>query len=134
VSTPVEKSIDAVVVGEFVQVPPATELVNVMVEPTHTPDGPPIVPGSVFTVTTKVEGQPELAVQLIVAVPGLTPPIKPGLSTLATPGLELVHTTPEVAQVSVSVPPTHMAVGPSIGAVDPFTVTTVLDEHPDPVV
>lgn len=57
-TTPVVAPTVPVVTELLLHVPPATELVSVMVCPTHTVDGPPIVAGAVTTVTTAVALQP----------------------------------------------------------------------------
>lgn len=58
VNTPVVEAIDAVDVDEELQVPPPAELVSVIVEPTQTDVGPPILPGNGLTVTIAVSVQP----------------------------------------------------------------------------
>ncbi len=108
----------------LLQAPPLAEFVSVDVWPTHTLSVPPIAPGRAFTVTVTVEEQLP-AVKLIVAVPGLTPPIKPGLRILAIAGLLLVH-TPGPPLASVVVKPTHRPSVPVIAGGPAFTVTMVV--------
>lgn len=61
------------------------------------------------------------------AIPVTTPDAEP---TVANEGLLLVQTPPVVASVRVPVVPTHMLVGPAIGAGDAFTVTTWVEKQP----
>ena len=62
----------------------------------------------------------------MVAVPFATPVTTPP-TTLATPGLLLLHVPPVVLSVKVVVAPTHTESVPNIIAAVRFTVTVVVD-------
>jgi len=103
-------------------------LLNVIVEPTHTPRLPEellMVPGSAFTVTITVAVQPVTGIVFVtVVVPVAIPLKKPVVALIVpTPGLLLLH-VPPVTLTSVVLPPTQMPVGPVMGPAPGFTVTT----------
>ena len=90
------------------------EPINVIVDPSHTDDGPVMV-GCALTVTVTVFEHPLLLVNVITVVPGFTPVTTPAFVTVATPVLEDVHgfTAAGVPDpVSVIVDPSQTAVGP----------------------
>ncbi len=69
VTNPVPVSADAIDVFPLVQLPPVTEFDNVIVLPSQTEEGPDIVAGAAFTVTTLVAGVPHPLSYVMVAVP-----------------------------------------------------------------
>ena len=118
--------------------PDAVTSLKEIVKPTHTADGPFIVPatGATFTVIFVVvitEPQNTLvSVKVIVVVPAAIPPTIPVADPIVpTPGLLLLHVPvpPDaVKSLSVIVAPAHTAVRPLItpAAGDIFTVTFIV--------
>ena len=71
---------------------------------------------------------------VIMAVPADTPVTTPLVNpTVATAGSPLVQRPVGVGSDTVIVPPTHITVGPVIGAGDGLTVTVVNTVRPGPV-
>lgn len=102
---------------ELVHVPPVGVLDNVVVPPTHTRAVPVIAPGVTLTVTFVVTVPVPGTVYDIKTIPLDMPVITPVLIPMvAMPGVVLVHVPPGVASVSVAELPTHIMVGPVIGA------------------
>jgi len=122
----------AIVELALVHTPPVTAFVSVCVIPTHIAGtGTLILPGAGNTVAVVVTLQPvEVAVNVIVVVPGVTPVAKPVLPTIvATAGVELAH-VPVVEFNNVDDLPTQRLVGPVIGAGNELIVTALSIEHP----
>jgi hypothetical protein len=133
VTTPVVAPTLAMVVGVLLQVIPVVTSLNVMVEPSHTDDGPVIGAGVALTVTITVAWQPPLNEYDIVAVPGIPPVMIPVVPMLATVALLLPQLPPAVASVTVIVDPLHTTVGPAIATGDGFTATTIVALQPPTV-
>ncbi len=124
VTTPVVLPTVATPGALLVHVPPGVASVNVIVEPTHTADGPAITAGNAFTVITLVVEQPPPNEYVIVTIPGFTPvtiPVKD--PTVAIVSELLLHVPPLMISLSVIVDPTHTLDGPVIGAGEELTVT-----------
>jgi len=117
----------------LLQVPPGVELANAIVEPTHTDDGPVIALGVVLTDTTLVLKQPVVNVNVILAVPTVTPDTEPVVETVAI-ATELLDHVPLPAQVKTVVFPTQTALLPEIAPGLPLTVTITLRKQPVPAV
>jgi hypothetical protein len=128
VATPVVASIVMLPLG-VLHVPPAGVALRVVLLPIHAVSVPLIVPGAALTVTTAEVLQPP-AVYTTVAVPGATPPIKPGLSIVAIVVGVIDHVPPVVVVVSVVVRPTHSVRLPVMGAGVGFTVTILVVVQP----
>lgn len=128
VATPVVALIDMLPLG-VLQVPPAGVALSVVLLPIHTVKVPLIVPGAALTVTTAEVLQPP-AVYTTVAVPALLPPMKPGLSNVATVVGVTDHVPPVVVLLSVVVRPTHSVRLPVMAAGVGVTVTTLVVVQP----
>jgi len=124
---PEPATIVAIVPSPLLQVPPVEASVNVMVELTHTALGTLIAAGSGLTVTTAVVVQVvELAVKVIIDVPGDTPVTEPEpVTTVATLVVPLLQ-VPPVVSVNKVVNPWHTLAVPVIAAGNALT-TTVFD-------
>ena len=113
------------------QAPPGTLLVSMISEPTHTFDGPVMVPVKVLelTATTWVAlAVPQLftTVYSMVSSPAVMPVTMPVLPTVAVP-LLLLQVPPGVPSVSVMVAPTQTAAGPlMVPAPAPGTMVMIL--------
>jgi hypothetical protein len=120
----------------LLHVPPVTLLVNVMEDPTHVEDGPPIGGSVVLPVTTKVIvlKQPLANVYVIVHVPAATPVTTPVAGfTVAIEVLLLVHVPPAGVLDKVLMPPIVAVVVPEIVVGDAVTVTSLVAMHPPAV-
>ena len=97
--------------------PPETELVSVMDEPTHTGTDPMIGPGTAPTVNNMV-ATPAGPVNVMTDVPAATPETMPLVKpTVATEGVLLVQVPVAPAEsVSVVVLPTHVPGVPNMVA------------------
>jgi hypothetical protein len=115
--------------------PPASALLNVVVEPTQTLVVPMLDGGRGLTVTVAIAVQPELTVYVTVPVPADTPVTAPTLVTgVESVVLELLHEPPGVASVKVIVEPTQTAGVPAIAAGEALTVIILFTIHPAPTV
>ena len=132
-TTPVVAPTVAFAVEVLLQVTPVVTSLRVIVEPSHTDDGPVIGAGVALTVTITVAWQPPLKLYEIVAVPGDTPFTIPVVPIVATDILLLLHVPPAVASVSVMVWPAQTTVGPAMGNGVGFTATTVVALQPPTV-
>ena len=128
VATPVVALIDMLPLG-VLHVPPAGVALSVVLLPIQTVSVPLIVPGAALTVTTADVLQPP-AVYTTVAVPALFPPIKPGLSSVATVVGVTDHVPPVVVLLSVVVRPTQSVRLPVMTAGVGVTVTTLVVVQP----
>jgi len=105
-------------------------LVSVTTDPTHTADGPPIVPGAALTVTILVAAQPP-AVYEIIAVPAVTPVTMLPLIAAIDDSEEL-HVPPGVASLIAEVDPAQILVLPTMADGDGLTVTFFVCIQPLP--
>ena len=128
VATPVVGLILMLPLG-VLHVPPAGVALSVVLLPIQTVSVPLIVPGAALTVTTADVLQPP-AVYTTVAVPALLPPMKPGLSSVATVVGVTDHVPPVVVLLSVVVRPTHSVRLPVMAAGVGVTVTTLVVVQP----
>ena len=121
----------ATVVMLLVHVPPATALLNIMVDPEHTAVGPVIAPGTDLTVTvTDVVHPVADEVNCMTVVPGETPVTSPPAGvTVATPEVELVQ-VPTTALLNCVVDVGQTVNVPTIAAGVGLTVTVVVAVHP----
>ena len=113
----------------MLHVPPGKKSLNVIVEPTHTDDAPPIGEGPAFTVTTTDAKQPEPLVYLMVAVPAETPDTTPAEDIVATGRFVLLH-VPLPSSLSVVVAPLQSDNVPEIGDGSGLTTTVVVRTQP----
>ena len=115
----------------LVQVPPATELLKVVVPPTHIEVIPDIAPGTGLTVTSTVFVQPvEVCVNVIMDVPGATPVTRPPPRVMvATPVDALVH-VPATALLNCVVAVGHTVKVPTMAAGAARTVMVLVDVQP----
>ncbi len=107
-------------------------LVNVIVPPTQSDDGPVIGPGVVTTVTILVTKQPEEPAYVIVDVPvdmAVSMPVEEPI--VATEVVPLLHVPPGVMLLNVTTPPVQIVPDPSIDVGEGITVTVVLTLQPD---
>jgi len=113
----------------LVQVPPPVVLVHVAVPPIHNGVVPEMVcaiGAVIVTVFVAVFVQPPVTTEYVINdVPAAIPVTKPEpASTVATPGVALVHVPPAVVLVQVAVPPIHNGVVPEmVCATGAVTVT-----------
>jgi hypothetical protein len=119
----------------LLQVPPAVASLRVIVEPTHTDPGVPVIAVIGFTVTILPLLQPVLfMIYDMVAVPALAPPVTiPDVPTVATPVFVLLQVPPVVASLNEVVAPWHTAAVPLMAVIG-LTVTTVRALQPRLVV
>ena len=114
----------------LLQVPPGVALLNTIVLPTHTWLLPVIGEGLGFTVKLVVTKQPPGSMYVITVTPADTPVTTPDVATtVAIPGLLLLHKPPVVASVNntdIPTHPEHPDVGHAIGNGIGFTVTAAL--------
>jgi hypothetical protein len=122
VKIPVVEPIVPTRVFALLHVPPPGELVNVVVEPTHTGVVGVIADGSALTVTTAVAAHPVGNVYTMVDVPGFTPVTYPKGSIVATAMLLLLHVPPVVAFESETICDTQSDIVPVIGVDAELTV------------
>jgi len=121
VTIPLVEPTVAMPVELLLHVTPADEA-SVIVEPTHTADGPLIVAGKALTVTTAVVEQPLPIEYVIVARPAAIPATMPVEEpTVAVPGALLVQLPPGVRSLNVVVNPMHTCSVPVMGAGAPVT-------------
>jgi len=125
VTSPVDKSMFAIVVLLLNQVPPGAAFIRVAVCPRHSSSVPEIVEGRGFIVTVAVVKQPAGSVYVIVAMPALIPVTTPVEPIVAIPVLLLLHVPPVLASVSVVVCPLHICCVPEIVDGEGLTVTSV---------
>ena len=131
VAVPVEDPIVATALLLLLHTPPLVASVNVVVKPTHTLVVPPMAEGFGLTVKLVTAIQLVLIVYVIVTMPSVMPVTVPvDEPIVATPGLLLLQTPPEVASVNVVVIPTHTLVVPPIAAGFGLTVTVVVTKDP----
>lgn len=114
----------------LLHVPPSGVLVSVIVDCSHTTDGPPIADGSGFTSTTAVREHPPTPIHIMVTVPALIPVTTPVADIVATAGLLLLQVTPGVVVLRTVVPPAHKFMVPVIGAGSGLTVSIVVAMQP----
>ena len=130
VATPVVDWIVALETSLLTQVPPVVADNNVEVLPTHNASKPVMVAGKGVTVTTDILKQAPI-VYLIVLVPPLSPFTNPVPEFMvAIEVLVLLHTPPEVAELSEVVFPAHIIPVPVITAGVVLTVTILLALQP----
>jgi hypothetical protein len=110
------------------QLPPPVASLSVVVEPTHTIVVPVITAGNGSTVTVVVTKQPvTVIIYDMTDVPAETPVTTPVAgSTVATPGVALLHVPSSVASLSVIVEPSHTLERPVIAA-GKGSIVTVAD-------
>ena len=119
----------------LLQVPPAVASLSVIVEPTHTDPGVPMIALIGFTVTVVLLLQPvAVIIYDIVLVPAVDPPVTiPDVPTVATPVLVLLQVPPPVPSARFVVAPWHTVAVPVIAAIG-LTVTTVFALQPEAVI
>jgi hypothetical protein len=124
---------DATATVPLLHVPPATELLNVVIAPGHSVVVPDIALGAAEIVTVTEFVQPvAVDVNVITDVPVPPPPTRPPPGvTVATELLLLVH-VPATELLNCVVPPTHVLVVPVMVG-DERTVTLAVTEQPVPV-
>jgi len=131
---PVEEPIAAMDGPLLLQVPLPTS-VSVIPEPWQTEDGPEIVMGKGFTVTTVVIKQPAGSIYVILAEPAATavrmPVVEP---MIATAWLSLLQLPPETVLPKADADPVHKSNTPVITPGNAFTVTIVVTVQPVPSV
>jgi hypothetical protein len=104
-NSPDEEPIMPIDVLVLSHVPPAGELVSVIVSPTHTGTTPPIAAGNGLTVTVMKVSQPLTEVYVIRAVPPATPKYVPVVRPMVvTAVLPLAHVPPAGKLGTESVP------------------------------
>jgi len=133
VNTPVPATIVPVAGVLLLQVPPVDVVVHVIVVAGHSVDGPPMVPGSGFTVTLRVRVHPFVGCRyVIVTTAALLPVITPDDAPIgASVVLLLLHVPPAGVLFSVSVVPTHRALVVGVNAVGcGFTVAIAVRIQP----
>ena len=126
VTTPVPATTVAMVPSALVQVPPLDASVKVIVELIHTLPGTLIVAGNGLTVTTAVVVQlVDVAVKVMMEVPGVTPVTKPDpVITVATAGVPLLQVPPPASPLSEVVKPWHTLNVPVMAVGNALTVIT----------
>jgi hypothetical protein len=112
----------ATVVSLLVHVPPPVVQLRVVAPPAHRVSVPAIAEGGVLTVTIAVLRQPVGAVYDTTAVPAVTPVIIPAAESTATLVERELHVPPDVALLSVVVPPMQTDSVPVIVGGSEFTV------------
>jgi hypothetical protein len=131
---PVVDDIVATDVVLLAHVPPVDAFDNTVVDNWHTARLPVIAPGTEFTVTTFVTGDPHQIPYDIVAVPAETPVTTPVVASIvATAVLALVHVPVLVVFVRVVTEPSHTVAVPPIAATVPTTVTVFVAVGVQPV-
>ena len=97
--------------------PPMAGSVSIIVDPTHTPDGPDMVPafgaGLIVIIFDAVVPDVPVVVYKIVSMPAVTPVTIPPVVTVAS-ALLLLHTPPAVVSVNVTDEPTQTTDGPDM--------------------
>jgi hypothetical protein len=113
------------------QVPPATLFDNELEAPIQTDNEPEIVDGDALTVTIVVRAHPAFVVNVIVALPAVTPVTTPVADpTVAVAISLLLHVPPPaVLLLSVVTPPSHTVAIPVVMAIG-FTVIKVVALQP----
>jgi hypothetical protein len=109
----------------LLHVPPDVPLVNVVVPPTHNSRMPVLADGAAFTVMTAVRLHPDASAYVITDVPDVIAVITPVEPMVATEVLLLLHVPPDVAEVTVIVPPGQRLPIPEIDAGNGPAVITV---------
>ena len=132
-TTPVLTPTVATAVLPLLQLPPPASL-SVIVEFTHTDDGPLIADGNGSTVSVMTDEQPVPdSLYTIVLMPADRPVTIPVSEPMeATVVLLLLHVPPAEVSLSATVAPIHTTVGPRITVGSGLTVTTLVTEHPTP--
>ena len=112
----------------LVQVPPVEDSVKVMLAPTQTPVGPPIVPGTGngFTLILWLatpDPQALVTVYLIFPLPAAIPVTLPDASTEVIAGVVVPQAPPVTDPVKVIEEPTQTLPGPEIVPADGVVIT-----------
>lgn len=132
----------ATVVVPLIHVPPVIALLNVIVDPVHTPVKPEMAPGTAITVTVNTDAGAQPLEYVITALlddeppdtPDTTPPPAPGPGVIvATVIVPLVHVPPVIALLNVIVDPSHTRGSPVIAPGNAITVTVNTDAGAQPL-
>ena len=113
-----------------VQIPPATVSTKELCDPTQTDEGPTMLLGRAFTVTTVVARQPVKRVYTMVTVSAAMPVTVPSGAMVAVAGFTPDQVPPAVVSVSEIVAPMQTGVLPFMAAGKALTVITNDVKHP----